>query len=320
MKKFAYIFPGQGSQNIEMGKSFYENSSFAKEMFHQAGERLQLDFAKLLFEGKCESASFGECSLEQTQFTQPAILLVSCIAHALFKQENPSLTASYALGHSLGEFSALVSAGAIDLIDAVELVHKRGFYMKEACEKLGSAEAGMMAVLGVKDDSALEDLTISLREKGKKIWCANYNNDGQMVLAGIKTDLESSIDEIKSLGAKRAILLPMSVASHCPLLEDASDKLQGLLQETLKDEFTFPIISNATAKPYKSKEEAIALLTKQLQFPVLYKQSVSSLNGIDGFIEFGHGSVLKGINKKITDIPTENVNSYESLQTIKEFL
>ena len=173
MKKVAFIFPGQGSQSNGMGKDFFENSAIAKEMIKNASERLGFSFEDLLFN---ESENLGK-----TEFTQPAILLVSCIALAVFK-EKYDVKPEFVLGHSLGEFSALVASGAIDYLDAVDLVHKRGLFMNEACAGAG---AGMMALVGL-DDATVESMTEAQREAGKKIWPANYNMDGQIVVAGLK--------------------------------------------------------------------------------------------------------------------------------------
>lgn len=303
MKKVAFIFPGQGSQTIGMGKDFFENSELAKEMISKASERLGIDFEKLLFE---ENENLGK-----TEFTQPAILLVSSIANAIFK-EKCNITPEFVLGHSLGEFSALVSAGALDYLDAVELVHRRGLFMTEACSGGG---AGMMALVGI-DDATVEKVCLEQREAGKKVSPANYNMDGQLVLAGIKADLESLVDVFKGAGAKRAIVLDMSVASHCELLQSAVENLKPYLQEYLKDEF-MPVISNVSTEAYTTKDEAIELLASQLTSPVKYKQSVAAhADKVDLFIEFGNGIVLKGLNKKITDKATLNVSDMKNLEAV----
>ena len=303
MKKVAFIFPGQGSQTIGMGKDFFENSDIAKEMISKASARLGIDFEKLLFE---ENENIGK-----TEFTQPAILLVSSIANAVFK-DKCNIAPEFVLGHSLGEFSALVAAGAIDYLDAVELVHKRGLFMTEACAGGG---AGMMALVGI-DDATVEKVCTEQRELGKRVWPANYNMDGQLVLAGIKADLESLVDVFKAAGAKRAIVLDMSVASHCELLQSAVENLKPFLEEFLKDEF-MPVISNVSTNAYTTKAEAIELLASQLTSPVKYKQSVSSHSDkVDMFIEFGNGIVLKGLNKKITDKPTLNVSDMATLESV----
>ena len=303
MKKVAFIFPGQGSQTIGMGKDFFENSDIAKDMISKASERLGIDFEKLLFE---ENDNLGK-----TEFTQPAILLVSSIANAIFK-DKCDVAPEFVLGHSLGEFSALVAAGAIDYLDAIELVHKRGLFMTEACSGGG---AGMMALVGM-DDETVEKICEEQRTDGKKVWPANYNMEGQLVLAGIKADLESLVDTFKEAGAKRAIVLDMSVASHCELLTSAVENLKPYLEEYLKDEFS-AVISNVTTESYNTKDEAIELLASQLTKPVKYKQSIAShADKVDMFIEFGNGIVLKGLNRKITKVPTSNVSDMASLEKV----
>ncbi len=300
--KCAFVFPGQGSQAIGMGKDFFENSSIAKEMFANAKERTGIDFETLLF---TENEN-----LAKTEFTQPAILLVSAIANRLFVEQTgivPVLT----LGHSLGEFSALVASNALDAIDAVELVNLRGKLMAEACSK---QEVGMLVSLGL-DDATVESICENARVEGKQVWAVNYNSDGQIVIAGIKKDLEELVDILKEAKAKRAMLLNMSVASHCPLLNSAVAPLEAKLQEMLKDSFIAPVISNVTALAYNTKAEALELLPKQLVMPVLYKQSIANIdNDVDCYIEFGHGNVLKGLNRSSTSKPHFNVSDMASLE------
>ena len=303
MSNNIFIFPGQGSQSIGMGKDFYDNDALAREMIDRASERLDLDFTKLLFE--------ENTNLEQTEFTQPAILLVSLVAHTLFKQKC-ELIPSLALGHSLGEFSALGAVGALDYLDAVELVHKRGLFMKEACANIN---AGMMALIGLSDED-VESITSTQREAGKKVWAANYNSDGQIVVAGNKDDLSSLESVFKEAGAKRALLLNMSVASHCPLLEDAKAPLGEYLEKYLKDEFIAPVVSNVTADIYNTKKSAMELLPNQLIMPVKYKQSIIGVEAnADRFIEFG-GTVLKGLNRRATKKPTLCITDMASLEQV----
>ena len=302
MKKVAFIFPGQGSQSVGMGKDFYENSDIAKDMVKNASERLGIDFENLLFEQNDK--------LGQTEYTQPAILLVSCIALEVFKSKC-DIKPEFVLGHSLGEFSALVASGAINYLDAVELVHKRGLFMSEACEGKG---AGMMALVGM-DDAKVEQMCEAYRAEGKQIWAANYNMDGQLVVAGIKADLEATADSFKEAGAKRALVLDMSVASHCELLNSAVEKLNPYLNEFITDNFETSVISNVTASSYNTKADAIELLSSQLTSPVKYKQSILANSNVDCFIEFGNGAVLKGINRKVNkEIPTLNVSDIATLE------
>lgn len=307
-KKIAMIFAGQGSQAIGMGKDFYEHSELAKEMFAKAGERIGIDFSKLLFE---ENEQINE-----TAYTQPAILLVQMIAYKLFKEACPDVQAELFLGHSLGEFSALCASGAIDYLDAVALVHKRGSLMQASCE---SIEAGMMALVGL-DDASVEAVCIKAQDEGKKVWPANYNQDGQLVVAGMKSDLVSLEQAFKDAGAKRALLLNMSVASHCPLLASAQSDLEKLMNEMVKENFEAPIISNVTTKPYSSKADAVTLLKEQLVKPVKYKQSIEVIaSSVDMAIEFGSGNVLKGLNKRIAkDLVTLNISDMATLAQVKE--
>ena len=307
MNKTVFIFPGQGSQKIGMGKDFYDNSLLAKEMVESASERLGFDLKSLLFEENDR--------LEQTEFAQPAILLVSLIAYRLFAHAFTSVPQSF-LGHSLGEFSALSATGAMDYCDAVALVHQRGLLMKQACE---GQNAGMMALLGL-DDTSVETLTYKAREEGKKVWAANYNGDGQIVIAGNRDDLASLELTFKEAGAKKSVLLAMSVASHCPLLASAQASLEHFLDQWLKNHFTAPIISNVTATAYQSAEDAKKLLCEQLVSPVKYKHSILHVEETtDMFIEFG-GNVLKGLNKRITSKPTHSITDMKSLEEVLSLL
>jgi [acyl-carrier-protein] S-malonyltransferase len=308
MSKIAMIFAGQGSQAVGMGQDFYDNSEIAREMFAKAGERIGVDFKALIFE---ENEKLG-----QTAYTQPAILLVQMIAYKLFSDACPDIKAELFLGHSLGEFSALCASGAIDYVDAVELVHNRGAYMQSACDEI---EAGMMVLVGL-DDTSVETICQSAQNEGKKVWPANYNQDGQLVVAGMKSDLLSLEQTFKDAGAKRALLLDMSVASHCALLAPAQEPLAELMEKMVNDNFSAPVISNVTTKPYSSKADAVALLKEQLVQPVKYKQSILAIaEDVDMAIEFGNGITLKGLNRRIAkDLKTLNISDMASLEKVKE--
>ena len=303
MKKVAFIYPGQGSQKVGMGKDFFDNSNVAKELIQNASETSKIDFEKLMFEANDD--------LGKTEFTQPSIFLVSAVANRLLR-DSIDIKPQFVLGHSLGEFSALNGAGVLDINDGVALVNKRGKLMQKDCSEI---EAGMMVVLGLSDET-VEDICENARVNHKKVWAANYNSEGQIVVAGLKPDLKELESVFKEAGAKRAMLLDMSVASHCPLLTNASNALKNDLDTMLKDNFITPVISNVTAKKYDTKKEAIELLRGQLVMPVLYKQSILNFDDeVELYIELG-GSVLKGINRKITKTPTISVTDMKTLEAV----
>lgn len=299
--KTAFIFPGQGSQAVGMGKDLYDNSQKAREILDEASEALGHDLKNIMFE--------PNELLEQTAYTQPAIFTLSAMATALLN-EALEIKPQFALGHSLGEFSALHASGALPLAQGVKLVHKRGQLMQATCE---GADVGMMAVLGL-DDTDVEAICANARDDGAKIWPANYNSAGQIVLAGVKADLKAIEPTLKEAGAKRALVLNMSVASHCPLLQDAREPLIKELSIALQSNFEFPVISNVSAKAYQSKEEALSLLADQLVKPVLYKQAIENFDlHVEAYIELG-GTVLKGLNRRISSHPTYGINDLASLE------
>ena len=306
MKKFAFIFAGQGSQSVGMGKDFYENFSSAKLLLNDACNDIGIDFEELLFTQNDK--------LDKTEFTQPAIVLnslMSYLAFSNFIKAKPE----FSLGHSLGEFTALAVSGAFSFVEAIRLVNLRGKFMQEAC--IGK-DAGMMVVLGLSDE-VVEGICKEAQDEGLQIYAANYNCDGQIVVAGVRADLAKYEAKFKEAGAKRAMLLNMSVASHCPILEPASVKLANELEGVLAANFA-PVVSNVNAKIYTDKNEALVLLKEQLTHPVRYKQSIKNYeNEVDCFIELG-AATLKGINKKITEKPTYSVTDMASLEEVVKIL
>lgn len=268
--------------------------------------RSGIDFEELLFTQNDK--------LDKTEFTQPAIVLnslMSYLAFSNFIKAKPE----FSLGHSLGEFTALAVSGAFSFIEAIRLVNLRGKFMQEAC--IGK-DAGMMVVLGLSDE-VVEGICKEAQDEGLQIYAANYNCDGQIVVAGVRADLASYEAKFKEAGAKRAMLLNMSVASHCPILEPASVKLANELEGVLAANFA-PVVSNVNAKIYTDKKEALVLLKEQLTHPVRYKQSIKNYeNEVDCFIELG-AATLKGINKKITERPTYSVTDMASLEEVVKIL
>ena len=306
MKKFAFIFAGQGSQSVGMGKDFYENFSSAKLLLNDACNDTGIDFEELLFTQNDK--------LDKTEFTQPAIVLNSLMSYLAFS-ERIKAKPEFSLGHSLGEFTALAVSGAFSFVEAIRLVNLRGKFMQEAC--IGK-DAGMMVVLGLSDE-VVEGICKNAQDESLQIYAANYNCDGQIVVAGVRADLAKYEAKFKEAGAKRAMLLNMSVASHCPILEPASVKLANELEGVLAANFA-PVVSNVNAKIYTDKNEALVLLKEQLTHPVRYKQSIKNYeNEVDCFIELG-AATLKGINKKITEKPTYSVTDMASLEEVVKIL
>ena len=306
MKKFAFIFAGQGSQSVGMGKDFYENFSSAKLLLNDACNDTGIYFEELLFTQNDK--------LDKTEFTQPAIVLNSLMSYLAFS-ERIKAKPEFSLGHSLGEFTALAVSGAFSFVEAIRLVNLRGKFMQEACV---GKDAGMMVVLGLSDE-VVEEICKNAQDEGLQIYAANYNCDGQIVVAGVRADLAKYEAKFKEAGAKRAMLLNMSVASHCPILEPASVKLANELEGVLAANFA-PVVSNVNAKIYTDKNEALVLLKEQLTHPVRYKQSINNYeNEVDCFIELG-AATLKGINKKITEKPTYSVTDMASLEEVVKIL
>ncbi|WP_104712317.1 ACP S-malonyltransferase [Helicobacter cetorum] len=304
--QYALLFPGQGSQCVGMGKSFYESHSLAKELFEKASSVLKVDMKKTLFE--------ENELLNQTAYTQPAIYLVSYIAYKLLDQRvSGGLKPAFALGHSLGEVSAVSLSGALDFDKAIKLTHQRGLFMQEVCQ---GKDVSMMVVLGVSEEKLL-----SLCQKTKNVWCANFNGGMQVVLAGLKNDLKALEPTLKEMGAKRVVFLEMSVASHCPFLEPMTLKFRELLEKNLKDKFSFEVISNATKEAYSNKEKAIELLSLQLTQPVHYQDCIKENNDrVDAFFELGCGTILKGLNKRLSNKSTMSIGDNKGLEEAIEFL
>jgi [acyl-carrier-protein] S-malonyltransferase len=280
----AFVFPGQGAQFVGMGKDLYENSTLAKKLFEQANEILNFRITDLMFEGQPED-------LKQTKVTQPAVFLHSVIlAKVLGEQFKPDMVA----GHSLGEFSALVAAGAMNFEDGLTLVSKRAFAMQKACEKQPST---MAAIIALPDD-VVENVCNSIDDV---VVAANYNCPGQLVISGTVPGIEKACEKLKEAGAKRALVLPVGGAFHSPLMEPAKKELEAAIEATTFKAPICPVYQNVSTKAETNPETIKTNLIAQLTAPVKWTQSVQNMiaDGATSFTEVGPGTVLQGLIKKI---------------------
>ncbi len=293
MTKYAFIFPGQGSQFPGMGKELYENSELAKTMFESANEILGFRITDLMFNGTDED-------LRATNVTQPAIFLHSVIRAKVMGNE---MNANMFAGHSLGEFSALVVSGAISFEDGLKLVYQRAMAMQEACE----LTKGTMAAVLALDDEKVEEVCAA---SSGVVVAANYNCPGQLVISGEFNAVEQACEAMKAAGAKRALLLPVGGAFHSPLMEPAREKLAKAIEATNFSAPCCPIYQNVTASAVSDPQEIKKNLVAQLTAPVRWTQSVKAMSedGATHFIEVGPGKVLQGLVKKIVaDITAESI-------------
>jgi [acyl-carrier-protein] S-malonyltransferase len=307
--RVAFIFPGQGSQSVGMGKALFDAHPELKQVYDEASEVLGYDIARLCFHGPTET-------LNLTEHTQPA-LLVSSIA-ALRVLQPSGITPLAVAGHSLGEYTALVAAGGLTYRDAVGIVQKRGRYMAEAVP----AGTGLVAaLLGLAADAVKE----ACREAAVIgiVQAANFNSPGQVVIAGEKPAVERAIEHAKAKGCKKAVPLPVSVPVHTPLMQKAADRLARDLAAITWSDLLMPLINNADAKPIVKAGEIPASLVRQLPSSVLWEDSVKAMAamGINAFVEVGPGTVLTGLIKRIVpEAVTMNVNDPKSLDATRAAL
>lgn len=312
MTSVALLFPGQGSQYVGMGKSFFA-TSIGRELAEQAEDVLGLPLKSIMLEGPLDE-------LTKTAIAQPAILLHSYMVFSTIKREfNPTITA--ALGHSLGEYSALVAAGVLSFGDAIKAVHLRGTYMQEAVPVGAGA---MAAVLGMDPSEIVAAMSEFGDEKNPSYAsCANFNGPLQTVIAGTKLGIKNASEKLKSLGAKRIIELPVSAPFHCALMKPVQRKMAEVLSEITFSDAQFPIVSNVSAKTETNGERIKALLLEQISSPVRFTDCVMQIKerGLlsQGFLELGPKNTLSGIVKKIDqDCQTMNVDTVEDLEQLRK--
>jgi [acyl-carrier-protein] S-malonyltransferase len=304
MEKVAFIFPGQGSQYIGMGKEFFENFRVAREVFQEADDVLHLPISSLCFQGPEEA-------LKLTENTQPAVLTAS-IAVLRVLQAEKGVVPHLAAGHSLGEYSALVVSGALAFADAVQIVRLRGRFMQEA---VPVGEGAMAAILGM-ERGQVEKLCEEAAQ-GEVLTPANFNCPGQIVIAGHAKAVERAMERVKQEG-KKAVPLPVSAPFHSPLMKPAGERLGKVLEGIPIQDLKIPVVTNVEADINQSKERVKELLVTQVSSPVRWEESMQKIsgNGIEQILEIGPGKVLSGLMKRIN--PKVETKNIEDIQTLKK--
>ncbi len=283
----AYIFPGQGSQFIGMGKDLYDSSTIAKALFEKANSLLGFNITDLMFSGTDED-------LKQTKVTQPAIFLHSIIQAIVM---GDSLKPDMVAGHSLGEFSALVANKTLTFENALLLVKERAGAMQAACEANPSTMAAVLSL----EDAIVENICAEVSASGEIVVAANYNCPGQLVISGTINGVNIACEKLKAAGARRALVLPVGGAFHSPLMEPARTRLAKAIEGTTFSVPVCPVYQNVTAKPVINPDEIKQNLIAQLTAPVRWTQTIQNMiaDGATQFIEVGPGKVLQGLVKKV---------------------
>lgn len=303
MKSIAFIFPGQGSQYVGMGRELFENFSVAKKIFEEADDALHFSVSALCFKGPEEA-------LKLTENTQPAVLTTSVAALKVLQAEK-GMAPQFTAGHSLGEYSALVASEALTFSQAVKVVRLRGKFMQEA---VPVGEGAMAAILGMEREQ-VEKLCEEI-SSGEVLAPANFNSPGQIVIAGHSKAVQRAIERVKQEG-KKAVLLPVSAPFHSSLMKPAGERLEKALEEISVSDLKIPVVTNVEAEANTSKDRVKGLLVAQVSSPVRWEESIRNMigKGIEQVLEIGPGKVLSGLMKRIDSrVETKNL---EDLQTLK---
>lgn len=311
MKKFAMVFPGQGSQAVGMLAELAEQFPVVTETFKQASDVLGYDLWALTQQGPAEE-------LNKTWQTQPALLAASVAIYRVWQQQYPALKPEVMAGHSLGEYSALVCAGAMDFQDAIKLVELRGKLMQQAVPE---GTGAMYAIIGLDNESIIK--ACKEAEQGEVVSAVNFNSPGQVVIAGAKAAVERAAASCKEAGAKRALPLAVSVPSHCALMKPAADQLAVSLESIAVKTPETAVINNVDVKTENEADAIRNALVRQLYSPVRWTETVEKMatNGIEVLVEIGPGKVLTGLTSRIVkELATGAVNDVKSLDAVKELL